>query len=146
MKRKVFVDTNVLISGIFFKGNESKLLSMSNIDLITSDVVVEELKEVVRRKLKSFKTENLKIALEEIDLALKDFTKIVKEEEYRRELKRTLKLISNKKDAKILAAALIVKADYLVTGDEDFFIPEVKKVINIKRTKEVLEDLKKILK
>jgi len=127
VKRKVFVDTNVLISGIFFKGNESKLLSMSNIDLITSDVVVEELKEVVRRKLKSFKTENLKIALEEIDLALKDFTKIVKEEEYRRELKRTLKLISNKKDAKILAAALIVKADYLVTGDEDFFIPEVKK-------------------
>lgn len=102
MRRKVFVDTNVLISGIFFKGNESKLISMSNIDLITSDTVVEELKEVVKRKLKSLKTENLRIAFKEIDLALKDFTKIVKEEESQPELKRALKLISNEKDAKTL--------------------------------------------
>jgi len=142
VRRKVFVDTNVLISGIFFKGNESKLLSMSNIDLITSDTVVEELKEVVKRKLKSLKTENLRIAFEKIDLALKDFTKIVKEEESQPELKRALKLISNEKDVKILAAALVIKTDHFVTGDEDFFIPEIKKVINVQRTKEVLKDIK----
>ena len=144
MRRKVFVDTNVLISGIFFKGNESKLLSISNIDLITSDTVVAELKEVVKRKLNSLKTENLRIALEEIDLALKDFSKIVKEEEYQPELKRALKLISSEKNAKILAASLAIKADHFVTGDEDFFIPEIRKVINVQRTKEVLKDLKNI--
>ena len=40
---------------------------MTNIDLITSDTVVAELKEVVKRKLKSLKPENMRIALEEIE-------------------------------------------------------------------------------
>jgi len=35
MKYKVFVDTNVLLSGIFFEGNESSVLDLVELDIIT---------------------------------------------------------------------------------------------------------------
>lgn len=44
MRYKVFLNTNVLLSGIFFEGNEAKLLNVMEIDLITSEDVVRELK------------------------------------------------------------------------------------------------------
>jgi len=31
MKYKVFVDTNILLSGIFFEGNESNILDIVNV-------------------------------------------------------------------------------------------------------------------
>jgi len=40
MSRKVFLDTNILLSGIFFEGSESLILELSEIMLVTSDVVV----------------------------------------------------------------------------------------------------------
>ena len=43
LRKKIFVDTNVVISGTFFEGNESKLLSLEDVVLHTSDVVVKEL-------------------------------------------------------------------------------------------------------
>jgi predicted nucleic acid-binding protein len=52
MRYRVFLDTNILISGIFFEGNESKVLDMVEIDLITCEDVVEELRKVVLKKLK----------------------------------------------------------------------------------------------
>ena len=55
---RVFLDTNILISGIFFSGIESKLLSLSKIEFITSDTAVSELKEVVMRKFVSIKAES----------------------------------------------------------------------------------------
>jgi predicted nucleic acid-binding protein len=48
----VFLDTNLLISGIFFEGNESKILDMAEIDLITSEDVVRELGKVTIKKFK----------------------------------------------------------------------------------------------
>ena len=63
MRKKVFVDTNVIISGIFFYGNEAKLLSLVDIDLITSDTVTSEVKQVAIRKFDSLRIENKKIAL-----------------------------------------------------------------------------------
>ena len=56
MRKKIFVDTNVVISGTFFEGNESKLLSLEDVDLYTSDVVVKELKDVdsQRKSLENF--------------------------------------------------------------------------------------------
>ena len=49
MKHKVFVDTNILLSGIFFEGNESSILDFVELDLITSEDAVAELRRVVRK-------------------------------------------------------------------------------------------------
>jgi len=72
MRYKVFLDTNILLSGIFFEGNEAKLLNIMEIDLITSEDVVRELKIVAKKKLKSLGRRPLEIALLEIDRALYD--------------------------------------------------------------------------
>ena len=54
MRYRIFLDTNILISGIFFEGNESKILDMVELDLITSEDVVDELKKITKKKLKYF--------------------------------------------------------------------------------------------
>jgi len=48
MRYRIFLDTNILISGIFFEGNESKILDMVELDLITSEDVVDELKKITK--------------------------------------------------------------------------------------------------
>lgn len=44
MRYKVFVDTNILLSGIFFDGNESRILDLVELDFVTSEDVVDELR------------------------------------------------------------------------------------------------------
>lgn len=141
MRIKVFVDTNIILSGTFFSGNESKLLSLMAIDLYTSDFAVAEAKEVIRRKFEGFGVESSKIALKELEHSLMDFAGIIQEKGYCHKLEEAIKIISKDKDAKILAAALTVRPDYLITGDSDFFISSIRKIINVCKTKDVLREL-----
>jgi putative PIN family toxin of toxin-antitoxin system len=142
VKKRVFVDANVLISGIFFKGNESKLLSALNVELITSDTVIKEIYDVARLKFKSLKISTQKIALQEIENALKDISEIIKKEKYISYLPEVEKLVKSEDDRSILAAVLFTKPDYFVTGDKHFYSEAVKKKVKIKKTKEVLKELK----
>lgn len=52
MKYRVFVDTNILLSGIFFEGNEPMILDLMEVNLIASEDAVVELRKVVKKKLK----------------------------------------------------------------------------------------------
>src|SRR4030042_2448667 len=72
MKFKVFVDTNILLSGIFFDGNESKILDVVELNLVTSEDVVDELRRAVRKKLKYLTARTIEIALAETEKALSD--------------------------------------------------------------------------
>ncbi len=72
MRYKVFLDTNILLSGIFFEGNESRILDMVELKLITSEDVVDELRAVVRKKLKQLKGRTIEIAVDETNKALTD--------------------------------------------------------------------------
>ena len=141
LRKIVFLDANVIISGTFFEGNESKLISLEDIDLYTSDIVVKEAKEVAIKKFKSLKTEDKRIALMEIERSLIDFVSIVEEKDYLKKVGEARKLIRKEKDSKILAAVLAVKPDYFVTGDKDFHTFKMKQVVPVRHTKEVLEDL-----
>ena len=130
MKYKVFVDTNVLLSGIFFEGNESGILDMVELDLITSEDVVNELRKVVRKKLKYLKERTFEIALAEIEKALNDIV-IIPRSKYSHKLKEAEFLIRHKKDISILAAVLYVKPDYFLTGDGHFFTDNIRSVVNV---------------
>ena len=46
MKYRVFVDTNILLSGIFFEGNEASILDMVELDLMTCEDAVDELRRM----------------------------------------------------------------------------------------------------
>jgi len=141
LRKNIFIDANVVISGTFFKGNESKLISLENVDLYTSDVVIEEVKDVAMRKFKSLKMEDKRIALMEIERSLVDLEVIVKEKDYKKSIEKAKKFIRKEKDLKILAAVMTINPDYFVTGDKDFHNFKIKQLVPVRYTKEVLNDL-----
>jgi putative PIN family toxin of toxin-antitoxin system len=140
-KLKVFVDTNILISGIFFRGNESKLLQNPQLDIITSQTAVNELKSVIKNKFISLKTESLKIAIEEADRALQDIS-VIKEGKYAKYIKEAGRMLNGKNDIKIMAAVLYSKPDFFITGDKHFYNNTVKSKVKLARTKDLLASFK----
>ncbi|MBS3920601.1 MAG: PIN domain-containing protein [Deltaproteobacteria bacterium] len=141
MKYKVFVDTNVLLSGIFFEGNESTVLDMVELDLITSEDAVEELRRVIRKKLKYLKERTFEIALAETEKALSDIA-VIPRIKYNHKLKDAEFLIKHKKDIPILAAVLFVKPDYFLTGDAHFFNDHIKSIVNVVTAKDFFAKIK----
>lgn len=142
MRYRIFLDTNILISGIFFDGNESKILEMTELDLITSEDVVGELKKIAKNKLKYLGERTLEIALSEIERSLSDID-ILPKEKYTVKLAKAKELITHKKDIPILAAALYANVDYLLTGDSHFFLDKIKAMIKVRTTKEFLDEIGK---
>ncbi|MEW6109634.1 MAG: putative toxin-antitoxin system toxin component, PIN family [Nitrospirota bacterium] len=141
MRYKVFLDTNILLSGIFFEGNESKILDLIEIEFVTSEDVVDELFEVVKKKLKHLKERNLEIALAETDRALSDIV-VVQRSKYAKKVHEAESLISHKKDVPILAAVLSVKPDYFLTGDSHFFTDKIKDAVTVMTAREFLDKIK----
>lgn len=141
MRFKVFVDTNILLSGIFFEGNESKVLDLVEIELVTSEDVVEELQRVVKKKLKYLKERTLEIALSETERALSDIN-IIPRSKYSQKIKEAESLIAHKKDVLILAAVLYVKPDYFLTGDSHFFEDKIKNTVKVMTAKDFLDKIK----
>lgn len=139
MRYRLFLDTNILISGIFFEGNESKILDMTEIDLITCEDVVEELKKVIIKKLKYLGERSLEIALAEMERALSDI-EIIPRSKYLKKLKIAGQLMTHKKDVPILAAVLASYPDYFLSGDSHFFTDKIRDVISVKTVKEFLSE------
>ena len=142
MRYRIFLDTNILISGIFFEGNESKILDMPEVELITCEDVVYELKSVTKRKLKYLDQRSLEIALLEVDRALSDID-ISPRENYLKKSLEAEALIAHRKDIPILAAALFANADYFLTGDSHFFTDKVKSEIKVRNTREFFAEIEK---
>ena len=138
--KKIFVDTNILISGIFFRGNEAKLLEMPGIELITSDTVIAELKKVTLKKFTSLSVESRKIVMEEIHRATMDL-RIIGEKEYLQLIPRASQLVAGEADGKILAAVIRSKPDYFVTGDKHFHVERVREIAVVKSTIAILREL-----
>jgi putative PIN family toxin of toxin-antitoxin system len=141
MRYKVFLDTNILLSGIFFTGNESRILDMVELDLVTSEDVVDELLLVVKKKLKYLKERTFEIAIDETNKALTDIS-IIPRAKYSHKLKQAQSLITHKKDVPILAAVLYSKPDYFLTGDSHFFADNIKTIVNVSTAKDFLEKIK----
>lgn len=142
MRYKVFLDTNLLLSGIFFTGNESKVLDLVEIDLVTCEDAVNELYTVINEKLKYLKGRTFEIALSETERALSDI-EIIPQAKYQQKLKIAENLIFHKKDIPILAAVLYAKPDYFLTGDSHFFTDKIKNIIRVMTARDFLEEIKK---
>ncbi|MFH0812440.1 MAG: PIN domain-containing protein [Pseudomonadota bacterium] len=142
MRYRIFLDTNILLSGIFFEGNEAKVLDMPGVDLVTAEDAVDELKKIVRKKLKYLGDRTLEIALLEIERALYDI-QVLPRKEYLEEYPKAKELITHGKDVPILAAVLSAKPDYLLTGDVHFFTEKVRSVMKVKTARQFLDRIKR---
>ena len=134
---KVFIDTNIIITGVFFSGYEVLLLNLPQIDIFTADVCIEESRNVVQRLFR----QNKEKSLAELWNSMISFD-IVHENEYSSLVPQVKILIPNKNnDQKVLAAALYVDPDYFISRDSDFDRKDIRKLVNLKTTKEVLSEL-----
>lgn len=111
MSERVVADTNVLISAIFWDGNESKIIELSEegeLDLLTSIPILNELKSAL--SYDKFELERKTIE-ERVEYYLV-LAEIVSIENPVDEIQE------DPEDNKILSCAKEGDADYIVSGDE----------------------------
>jgi putative PIN family toxin of toxin-antitoxin system len=130
---KVMPDTNTIVSGIVFPGPERHLLHAiftKEHTLVLSEYVFQETTRVLTRKFPGEK------------IALENWLQLSKVERVplpQAELvKEVQSLIRDPKDAAILATVICAKPDIFITGDRDFFTPEITAKIKVLTTKDAL--------
>jgi putative PIN family toxin of toxin-antitoxin system len=128
---RIFLDANTLISGILFNGKEHNLLTKNNRDtLITSEDVLDETMKTITQKFPE------SVGLVDAFLKILDLT-VIKRKEYINKLNKH-NVVRDKNDRHILAAAVVSKSDYIVTGDADLLALKTYRNIHIVKTKKIL--------
>ncbi len=134
---KFFIDANVLISGMVFRGNEYRLLlniipGSSKHSFVTSEHVIDEMIKVMVEKFPKH-----------VNLAKEFFSclelKVIPREIYRNEMRNIVE-IRDKHDKHVLASSFSAKCDIIVTGDKDLLSLKSYRKIPILTTKQTLTD------
>jgi len=136
---KVLLDTGTLLSGLVFKGPENMIIwgaIQGKFRLVVSDYILLEFEKNISRK---FTGKRRKRAIELLT-KIKDYDalEIKGRKDYLSHLREAEKVI-NKKDAPVLACAMLDDIDVLVSGDEDFYTGDVRDKVNVMRAREFLE-------
>ncbi len=127
---KLVLDTNILISAFFWKGNPNKILSLGlegKITLFSSQEIVNELKNSILRDFDVLEENLLKKInglLESIKLVIP--TKIVD-------------VCEDVDDNKVIEAAIEAKANFIVSGDKHLLKLKEFEGISILTAKEFLD-------
>ena len=135
--RSIMLDSNVIFSGIVFGGKPAILLKTilrGDFQLVIPEDQIEELYRLFKRMLPK------QLYLLEAYMALQH-TKILPATRYARKIKTALRLIRDKKDAPLLACALLIKPKYFITGDKDFHVESIKRKVNVLTPEEFIENI-----
>ncbi|MCP8320906.1 MAG: PIN domain-containing protein [archaeon] len=132
------VDSNILFSGLLFKGKPFKVLELIRKRKLKLIIPIDQLNEIyeVFAKEVSDKTSLLDSFL----LLVKP--RIIMDEEYSRFIAEASELIDDRKDIPILACTLAVKPTYFITGDKDFHIEKIKEKIRVATPGDFLIEIK----
>jgi len=110
---RVVIDTNVLISAIFWTGKPKQLLNqvrLGRITFLTSAILLAELKEILTREDKPFKLSAEDA--ERVVAAMRDLAEIV-------EPQQRLSVCRDEGDNRVLECAVEGRAEWIITGDGD---------------------------
>lgn len=109
----MLLDSNILVSGIVFHGNEHKILRLAEdgvIRLVLSDLILFETRRAIRVKFRGL--DNL------LDLFLSRLPYgLISENSIMERLDQCRGILRDGKDAHILASVLLENPDYVITGD-----------------------------
>jgi len=130
---RVVIDTNVLISAIFWAGKPKKILNKSrkgDITFLTSEILLKELTDVLTAKNKPFH-----LTEREVNFIIKHIKKIA-------EIVTTKSKVSICRDGadnRVLECAIYGNADYIVTGDKHLLDIKEIRAVEIISTAEFLK-------
>ena len=112
---RILLDTNILVSGLVFYGNEHQILKKAErntIALVLSDFILLETRRILEAKFKGY--EGL------FDVFLKNILyELIPGELIRETLAICEGKIRDKKDTHVLASVIASDPDYIVTGDRE---------------------------
>ena len=131
---RVVVDTNVFVSGIFWKGAPMQVLDAwigGKFKLIVTSEILLEYERVLESLGKKAKFSNYDRILELVKLNAEMANPVA----FARPICR------DKDDDKFLAAALGGSAQYIVTGDDDLLVLNGHQNLQIMKAKEFLSEL-----
>lgn len=118
---RVALDTNIVLSGLFFNGNERRILELAlakKIRLVLSETVIRETANNLQKKFSgSPESGKAKRAIQ----ALVDASEVVGLPQAKKFFMEAKTIIRHENDAPVLAACMHAQPDCLITGDQDFF-------------------------
>ena len=107
---KVLLDTNILISAMVFGGKPKQILNSileEEFLAITSPILLAELKEVLNKKFPLRETD-FKLTIKNIEEIFKTI-----------QPKKTINILNDNDDNRVLEAAIEGNCKYIVTGDKE---------------------------
>ncbi|TET09424.1 putative toxin-antitoxin system toxin component, PIN family [Candidatus Aerophobetes bacterium] len=111
---KIVLDTNVLISALFWHGLPHKLLRLiekGTFTLCITTVLLEELRDVLSRPFFLSRIKERKTSCEELLAAILDMAELYPDKKIDSVIK------NDPDDDKVLSCALVSGAKYIITGD-----------------------------
>jgi putative PIN family toxin of toxin-antitoxin system len=133
---RVFIDTNVLISAVAFRGNERAVIDLAlddRIRVVFADIVIREARRVVRAKFPA-----LAYRLD-WDLLLLDYELV--SDPGSSLITKAAEVVRDPKDVEVLASILASKPDVALTGDKDLLTDEVRAIAPTRRCAEYLASI-----
>jgi predicted nucleic acid-binding protein len=115
---RVLADTNTIVSGLFFSGNERRILVFAlegGIRLVLPEDIYDETLRVVAEKFSG--SDDLERALLLLQ-AISDGSERVQRKEYLAHIQKATVLAAHASDAPIIAAVIGTEPDIFVTGDK----------------------------
>ena len=133
---RIFIDANVLISGIVSEGNEREFLRKSitkEIQLVSSEDTINEVSKIIEMKFPEFLD-----VYRELLVILN--IEIIPRKKYKDKIK-SYTVIRDKNDRHILASATEGKCEYIVTEDKDLLVLIEFENIKIINARGIMENL-----
>jgi putative PIN family toxin of toxin-antitoxin system len=129
---RIFIDANVIVSGMVFEGNERKSLTYGTEKkiLVTSEHIIEEVRRTM--EIKFPQKERIEEFLSILGI------EVVEKKRYSGEIEKHAK-VRSRKDRHVLACASVSKCEYIVTGDKDLLSLGMYIGIKIVSTKEFMK-------
>ena len=130
---KVILDTNILISAVGFGGKPREILNLAlknQIRAFTSPTLLAELEDVIHKKF---------------PILSDDFTRLtrqIKKKFKTARPKKTIKVLKDTDDNRVLEAAIEGNCDYIITGDSELLDLKVYRKIKIVTPDQFLKLLK----
>ena len=130
---RIMLDTNTIVSGMVFQGSERRLLHVifgKGHTLVLCEYVFYETKRVLTHKFPG------KESVLEAWLQLTKVERVPLPQAER--VNEARSFIRDTKDSAILATVIYAAPDIFVTGDHDFFTPEIAAITKVLTTKDAL--------